>query len=53
MFIHHLVFASPLMELSLVNIQLQYKEDWDQVIGAIDFSLSVALNLFQGQFAQH
>lgn len=35
------------MELSLVNIQLQYKEDWDLVNGAIEFSLLVVLNLFK------
>ncbi|KAG0095388.1 hypothetical protein BGZ93_005935 [Podila epicladia] len=49
-FMHKLVYLSLAVELSLVDIQLQYKNDWDLVVDAIDFSLLVALNLFRSYF---
>ncbi|KAG0030601.1 hypothetical protein BGZ81_002466 [Podila clonocystis] len=49
-FIHRLVYSSPLVELSLVNVQFQNKADWDLVVDAIDFSLLVVLNLYRSNF---
>lgn len=39
LFIHHLIYASPLIELRLENVLFQRKYAWELIIDAIDYSL--------------
>jgi len=45
LFVHHLVYASPLVELHLDNVQLQYKCDWVCIVEGLDPSVLEMLSL--------
>ncbi|KFH66248.1 hypothetical protein MVEG_08348 [Podila verticillata NRRL 6337] len=50
LFIHNLIYSSPLVDLSLENVHLQDNQDWDLVIDAIDFSELTVLGMFKSNF---
>lgn len=52
LFIHQLVYNSPLIELYLMNVQLQDKNDWFLIIGSVNFSLLKILNLCASSFKE-
>ncbi|KAG0331875.1 hypothetical protein BG000_010522 [Podila horticola] len=45
LFLQQLIYASPLVELHLRNVQLQYKRDWALVVDSLDISLLQTLDL--------
>jgi hypothetical protein len=46
LFVHHVVFANATVELSLGNVQLQDKRDWELIVESMD--PSVAVDPFNG-----
>lgn len=50
LFINNLIDYSPLVDLSLENLELQDKKDWCLLMDSIDFSLLVTLSLFGSDF---
>ncbi|KAG0340931.1 hypothetical protein BG000_010735 [Podila horticola] len=51
-FVHYLVFASLLLELKFVNIQLEYVQDWQLIVDSLDLRSMETLNLCNSSACQ-
>ncbi|KAG0340651.1 hypothetical protein BG000_011429 [Podila horticola] len=52
LFLQHLIFSSPLVELHLKNVQLQDKRDWALLVDTVDLTSLQTLDLGEHGFRQ-
>ena len=52
LFVHLLVYSSPLAALTLQNMDLRDTSDWELIVDAIDNSLFETAALLDGRFSQ-